>query len=600
MKYKPSPIRFAMGLNPSPDNTEQNTRYIINADRVRFRQQNVEKMGGWVRETLSFVDLQLNPISGLTTYTGCPRSTLSFEVDNNQYQAVGTHAKFYLKQGNNVTNITPLKTVATATLAGSPLAITDTEKTMTVTYAAHGLAAGDRIKLTGASNTGGVTAATYINIEHIISSVVDVNSFTIEMEVAATSTTTGGGGASVQIFTEIDAGGCDAAAATGPGIGLPGAGLPGSIGTDLTLLVQPRIWWIDTYGDNMVCGTGQQGSCYEWTGDLAVAPQVIANAPLADWGWIEDAKLCVLSGNVVANSDTGDLTNWTTGSAYSDAKEDANKLIYREYVNGENLIFAAENKVFRLRFVGGTAKWIWKQISGNIGIVAPLASIEAGGYAFVFGKDNLYYYNGNAFTPIPNNTMYRTLYDNINLSQLYKCFCWYNQKFNELWMHYPTEDSAENNRVIIFDIADGHFNKLESLDRTAADRAGQIGTYPIALDSSGNSYTHENGYNEAGAAMNSFLQLSYEAIKSGQYLTEVDGMEPDIILTGEMDIELYGKDRAQDSGTLLHSRTIDSTTGIFECEEETRWRSWLMRSNELGGFFRLGGMIEQVSKGSEF
>lgn len=687
MSYQQIPLKFAPGINPEPDETEQNTAYIVEANNVRFRQGNIEKMGGWEKGVLNFVDLQGGYLSGVTNFVGCPRSAFSFEENDNQWEVIGTHSKLYAKLGSTVYNITPLQssgdtlgsnpiatryddiqvtpftttdgsdTVAVTTflfdevqpgntieisgvvgsggtLNGIPIAEINTTHTIVslnagtgfnirvstnatssgsptesnsviamkavkITDSTHGLSEGDRISISGATGPIGGIPASEINGEHIISVIETANTYVIPVSTTPTSLTSGGG-SSVERIKEIAAGNCDAAAATGPYIGTPWLGLPWEPGTDTSLTTQPRIWWHDAYGDTWVGGPGQGGAAYQWDGDETSAPTAISNAPAADWGWIEDEKLVILNGNTFTNSDTGDLTNWSSGSYFSDDKEDARTLIYREYVNGENIIFDDAGRAFRTRFVGGNVKWVWERIDGNIPIMGPLASFQRGGSLFVFGRDNLYIYNGNTFTPLQNNTLYRYLYDNYNSAQRYKFFCWYNQQYDEIWFHYATQSSNENDRVVILGISDGHFNKLEDIDRTCANRSALIGNKPILIDSDGEYYQHETGYDNDTSALNSYFKLYYTAIADGNYLTEVEGMEPDGIITGDMTVTLYGKDRMQGSEVTLHTATINDNTKQFECEEEARWRSWEFRSNELSGYYRLGRMTEFVNRGSKY
>lgn len=587
MSYSASPIKFIPGVNPEPDETKQNTRHIIDGDNIRFYRGGVQKIGGHATELVD------------TTIQGCPRSMFSF-TDSTQktWLVIGTHLKLYAKNGSAVTNITPLETVAAATLGTDPLALVSGDKTMTVTYTAHGLAVGDRIKLSGATHGTGGFATANINVEHIVATVPTADTFTVEIAAAAPATDATEGGASVQIFLEIGDGQKDAVNATGPFIGVPWTGLPYNIQTDLTQLVQPRIWWMDAFGDKWVGGVGQGGKCYQWDGDIAEAPIAITNAPLADYGWVEDAKLVTLLGNRVKNSNTGDFTDWTVtaaSSAYEDDKEDATKLISRIYVNGENLIFAEEGQIFRLRWVGGTVKWLWEKVSDTIGIISPMGAITVGGIAYIFAREGLYYYNGGIISPLPDNTLIRSMFDNINLDQRYKCFVWFNQKYNELWFHYP--DGTENDKCTIFSITEGHYTP-RTIDRTAADSEGQVSLFPTLADSNGIIYQHEVGYNNSGAAMQSYFRVAYRAIEHGKLLSFIEGMEPDLIQEGDVTITLCAKERSTDSGNpILQTFTFAENGGKIDCAHEARWFSWYAESNVIDGFYRIGSMKEFISSG---
>lgn len=588
MSYRAVPISFVPSFSPSTDETNQNTVGIIDGNNIRFYRGGIEKMGGWNSTSLD------------ADILGAPRAILTFERDNKTWTVVGTHSKLYARRGSAVYNITPLNATASATLGTDPLSVTNASNVMTVTYAGHGLAAGDKVKLLGATDTGGVLAAA-INKEHIVDSVPTTDTFTITV-TTATSTATGGG-ASVDIYKEINAGDIDANPAAGAGVGFPGLGLPGSIQVDDSLYTVPRVWWMSTFGDTWVGGTGNGGGVYKWEGDKDVSASLITNAPSANWGWVEDARLCILNGNIVYNSDTGDFNSWTPGSAssaYEDAKEDAINLISQINVGGVNYIFDEFSRIFALRWVGGSIKWVWQQISNSIGIIAPYARIERGGVVYFMGQDNIYYLNGGIVEPLPNNSIYKYIYNDIQTTQRRKCFMWYNPKYDEIWGHYPSSSASENDRCFIFNLKEATWNRLTGIDRTAYDRAGEVFDTPLLASSDGILYQHEIGNNNNGLAMRSWFQVSYQANSNGKYFTEIEGMELDAIVTGNMTVTLCGKDRQMQDGTDLATFNITDTTQEFDCIKETRWLSWKFESNVLGGFFRIGGYKQFINRGGEF
>lgn len=495
-----------------------------------------------------------------------------------------------------------IRVATPATSTGSPAvaSVVIAVKKVKITDTAHGLSAGDRIKISGVSGAVGGIPASEVNKEHIISVIETANTYVVNVDSAPTSLASGGG-ASVLRFKEIAAGGASAVSASGVGIGLAGYGLPGSIQTDDTLLVQPRIWWIDMFGDTPLMGYGTD--CYEWGVDVATAPTIISNAPDTDIGWVEGAKLVSIKDNVVANSDVGDYNDWTAGvasSAYSDAKEDMNKVVARVDYGQSSLIFAEENRVFLLTWVGGAIKWRWQQVSNTLGIVSPNGAITVASVPYVFGEDNFYYFNGGAFMPIPNNTLLRYVFDDINLTQKYKFFVWYNQRYNELNFHYCSGGSSENDRAVIYSITEQAWSIMDGIARTAADKAGALYEYPLLAGSDGYLYEHEIGNDSDTSAMNAWAQIAFQSINDGKNLTDISGMEIDLILAGDATLELHGKYRSMADSALLESFTITPTTEVIDCGHETRWRSWLLRSNTLGGHFRWGGMCEFIDVGSEY
>ena len=76
----------------------------------------------------------------------------------------------------------------TDSLSG-PYATTADSKAVPVTHASHGLAANEHVVFVGGSNVGGLN----LQGSHVITSVVDADTYTINSKIAATSTATGGG-----------------------------------------------------------------------------------------------------------------------------------------------------------------------------------------------------------------------------------------------------------------------------------------------------------------------------------------------------------------------------------------------------------------------
>jgi hypothetical protein len=226
-----------------------------------------------------------------------------------------------------------------------------------------------------------------------------------------------------------------------------------------------------------------------------------------------------------------------------------------------------------------------------------------GGIIFIFGKDNIYQYAGGSITPIPQNTLLKYAFENMNKDQRYKFFVWYNQRFNELHFHYTDADSEENNRAVIYSLSEGHWTPRDNIERSAGDTAGQVFDYPILASPTNGTYQHEVGYNDDGAAMEAYVQVDYEAIAAGKYMTEIDGIIPDVILTGDMTVELYAKEKPRSSPeVLVQSFTFSDTDTKIDCQHEVRWRSWRFVTNEVDGYFRMssGATAELIQQGSEF
>lgn len=124
-----------------PGVNKENTRYTneggwYDCDKIRFRQGTPEKIGGW------------SQISAYT-YEGTCRSLWSWaSLSGIVYVGVGTYLKFYIEEGGEYNDITPIRSYANA-LSG-PFTATASSTTVTVADLAHGAADGDYVTFLGA------------------------------------------------------------------------------------------------------------------------------------------------------------------------------------------------------------------------------------------------------------------------------------------------------------------------------------------------------------------------------------------------------------------------------------------------------------------
>jgi hypothetical protein len=328
-------ILFKPGVN------RENTRYTTeggwyDCDKVRFRQGTPEKLGGW------------DEISS-ARYEGTCRSLWSWSsLSGIDWIGVGTNLKYYIEQGLNYYDVTPLRATTGNTPLSGPFAATTGSTTVTVTDVAHGSSTGDFVSFRGAialstqtytadSGTdfitfttalpngttlevfttgtapGGLSADTRyyvinatgttcqlalsnggapINISSagtgtqtlaletgitaaVLNSnfqmtVIDNDTYTIEVSVAATAYDTGTGGSSVSAYYEIPAGVDVSTGISGWGSGTWGAG---TWGNGQTSVQPPRLWNANNFGQDLIAGY-RGGPLYYW--NASIGPQQTA------------------------------------------------------------------------------------------------------------------------------------------------------------------------------------------------------------------------------------------------------------------------------------------------------------------------------------
>lgn len=131
-------------LTLRPGVNRENTRYTsengwYEGDKIRFRQGTPEKIGGWVRLSITF-------------FKGICRSLWAWTFGTVTYIGIGTNLKFYIGLGGQYNDVTPLR--STSVLTNPFTSITST--TFQVTDASTGYVANDFVTFTGASTTGGI------------------------------------------------------------------------------------------------------------------------------------------------------------------------------------------------------------------------------------------------------------------------------------------------------------------------------------------------------------------------------------------------------------------------------------------------------------
>lgn len=294
-------ILFRPGVN------RENTRYAseslgsVNAgtqvvggwyesDKVRFRAGTPEKIGGWQR-------LSSN------SFLGICRSiwnwvTLAYQ----NLLGIGTHLKFYIENGGQYYDITPIRRVATL---NGPFATNGTA-IVTVTDTAHGCVTGDFVTFSNASTVDGLN----LNNQYQVT-VTGANTYTITASSAASGSTPSGGGTAVLAVYEVNVGPEYQVPVVGWGAGSWGQNSWGIGGTSNSSL---RIWSQENFGQDLVFGY-RGGPLYYWNAIIGYQPSQ-ATITQANPG-VVTAPIAFYNGMALRLTTTGVLpTNLTAGTTY--------------------------------------------------------------------------------------------------------------------------------------------------------------------------------------------------------------------------------------------------------------------------------------------
>lgn len=179
-------LQFRPGVNRE-GTTLSNEGGWYDCDKVRFRSGYPEKIGGWA-------------VASYNTFLGVCRSLWNWvTLKNFNLMGVGTSLKFYVENGGDYYDITPIRETNTNPSNQITLAITNDSSTLTITDVnADALQVDDFITIAGAVDLGSpgtnVTAAV-LNQEYQITTVNSSTQYTVTLRSAVSgniATTNGG------------------------------------------------------------------------------------------------------------------------------------------------------------------------------------------------------------------------------------------------------------------------------------------------------------------------------------------------------------------------------------------------------------------------
>lgn len=530
-----------------PGVNKEVTRYTdegrwYDCDKVRFRQGLPEKIGGWQR-------------TSTYTYLGTARSLFNWVTLGSQnLVAVGTNLKYYIEQGGEYYDITPIRST---TAAGDvTFSATDGSSTITVSDTDHGAIANDFVTFSGAVSLGGNITADVLNQEYQVSLVVDADTYEIVAKdtggatVTANASDTGNGGASVVGAYQIN---------TGPELPVPlvgwgagGWGL-GPWGTGTTGLEPIRLWSQSNFGEDLIFGP-RGGEVFIWDASVGIASRGTylsaeagaSNVPVVqNIVFVSDNRFVFCFGTndigssdldpmLIRWSDQEDATNWTpaaTNQAGSLRLSTGSEIITAVQSRQEILTWT-DSAVYSIQYLGAPAVWGAQLLADNTSIASPRAAVYASGVAFWMGRDKFYRYDGRV-QPLRCDLL-RYVFNDFNLDEVDQVFAGTNEEYQEIWWFYCSAGSQTIDKYVVYNYMEDIWY-YGTLARTAWSDTG-LRDYPIGATYSNNLVYHELGVDddETGTptAINAYITSSEFDLDDGHKFAFIWRVLPDITFDG--------------------------------------------------------------------
>ena len=618
-------LQFKPGLNRDQTNYSNEGSWY-ECDKIRFLSGYPQKIGGWVKQT---------PNSFLGTCRQLFNYVTSF-TDN--LLAVGTNLKLYIEAGGYFYDVTPLQET---TAAGDvTFTATNGSSTVTVLDTATPAKAGNYVNFTGAASLGGNVTADVLNAEigFEINTVINANAFTIVVPVTANASDSGNGGASTIGKYQIDVG--EPGGTFGYGWGTdPWGRLEWGLGGTTPVALDGRDWWYDNLDNDLIANI-RDGAIYYWQRGIIPSPgtALATNAILLseyadDAGFDPNAvptkamqvlvsqndQHVVCFGSVpygdtnvdkfdpllIRWSDQDNPGQWTPAPTNSagDIRVSRGSRIVRALPTRQEILVWTESHLYSFQFLGTTDVFGLQELADNISIISPRACASVNNVTYWMGKEKFYAYSGRVET-LPC-TLRQFIYQDINYNQVDTIISGTNEGWNEIWWMYPSASSAYPNRYVIYNYLEriwyyGNIDRTGWLDSPLRE-------YPMSVNTpsgtkTGVLYNQEEGFDEDGAPMVSYIQSSDFDIDDGEKFVLTRRMIPDINFSNstaanpEVTLQVRARNfpgsRFQSTGTTDSKPVIETSVDVYTDQVFIRARARQMAlkisSEDLGVNWQLG------------
>jgi hypothetical protein len=593
----------------------------FDSNLVRFRKSFPEKIGGWEKEQTS-------------TYLGTARSLHAWvSLATTKYLSLGTTLKYYVKEGDNFYDITPIR--ATTSAGDVTFSATNGDATITVADTSHGASKNDFVTFSGAATLGGLITANVLNQEYQIATVVNANSYTIEAKdtdgatVTANASDSGNGGSSVVGAYQINVGLDDYVSGSGYGAGMWGDGTYGDASA-LAFNNQLRLWSEDNFGEDLIINP-RAGGIFYWTENNGTSVRALsltalgANLPptLALQTLVSDIDRHVLCLGADPLNDAGtartsaidpmficwcdqeNINEWEpslTNTAGSLRLSAGTQIVGALRSRQETLVWT-DDALYSIQFIGPPYTFGANLINSGVGMVSPKAPVNTPAGVYWMDRSGFYNYNGTV-SRVPCS-VHNYVFNDFNQSQSFKVFGYLNRQFNEVGWFYPSGSSTEIDRYVVFNYQEqiwyyGQLTRFAWLDEGVQPYPRATGT-----DTSNYIYRHETGNDNDGTPMdNVYIESADFSLDGiGNAYTQVQNAIPDVRFLGnggsDQVVNFVLKTRNYPNETLTTKSTSQVTQSTQKVDLRGRARQAVVRLESdddastgarLGVGWRLGDM----------
>ena len=340
-------------------------------------------------------------------------------------------------------------------------------------------------------------------------------------------------------------GAADEAVGTGFGLGPFGAGAFGTPRPDTSSSTPASVWDLDLWGGWLQACGGWDGTIWEWRGGTGSPALAVAGAPTGCAGIVTAEQGFLLAYGAGGDPrriqwcDQGDNTSWTPSTANQAgdvALVTAGKII-KGLKLGPLVLILTDLDAHVGSYSGLPYVFSFERVGNGCGAIAKGCAVAIGQRAVWWSPSGFWLYDG-AIQPL-DCALWDFLSQDLNTGQKSKITGWHNAGHGEVWWHYPSRASAENDRYVWWDYRRNLWGRGE-LARLAGAEVS-VFKYPLAMGDDGLCYEHEVGDDYGGATP--FAETGPYELGDGGQAMRVGELVCDEAAPGRASISFRTRDR---------------------------------------------------------
>lgn len=383
----------------------------------------------------------------------------------------------------------------------------------------------------------------------------------------------------------------------GYGVGPYGAETYGTprTGSATSFILDPTFWWLDTWGDELVCLASHDGTIYAWDGDLAGPAVAIAGAsvPINNKGLLvtEERHLvawgCDGDPRRLQFSDEEDYSEWTPNALTKAGGRNfvgVTKIMSALRTRGAILLWT-DNALWTMVYQGAPFYYGIERVGIDCGPIGVRSMTARLAYAYWMGRDSFFIWNGSV-QKLPCEVE-GYVFKILNRAHQDKVFAFLNEEFSEIWWLLPVGASTEPNFYVIYNYEEDTWS-FGFLSRTAWHPRNAAFDRPIAVSEGGAIYDHETGETDDGADLGFRLESGPSELGEGERTMRLSAIIPDSEQAGNVNLTVETRQHPKGPATSHGPYLIEPTTERIPVRIAGRQARMIIEGTAPESFVRLG------------